>query len=53
MQRLRQLLRNEDGVTVVEYAVLVTLIILALLIAIGVFSGNLGDLYESFASAFD
>jgi len=52
MRRLKKVLKQEDGVTVVEYAVLLVLIILALLLSIGIFSGNLGSLYESFANAF-
>lgn len=53
MRRLKMFLKREEGVTVVEYAVLVTLIILALLGAIGTFSGTLQELWSSFTGAFE
>lgn len=53
MRHLKMFLKQEDGVTVVEYAVLVAFIILALLGVIGAFSGTLQELWASFTGAFE
>lgn len=50
MKEFTEILKNfwteEEGVTVVEYAVLVALIIIALLVAIGVLTGAISDLFR-------
>lgn len=55
MKELTQILKNfwteEEGVTVVEYAVLVALIIIALLVAIGVLTGGISSLFTEAGDA--
>lgn len=49
----RTFLRSEDGPTVVEYAVLMALIVIALITVIGQFSGVLSDSYADSVSKLD
>jgi len=43
--------RDENGQTMAEYAVILTVIVLAVLTAIGILSGNIGNVINSVADA--
>ncbi len=43
--------RDEDGQTMAEYAVILTVVVLAVLTAIGILSGNIGNVLNSVADA--
>jgi len=46
-----RLCREQDGQTMAEYAVILTVIVLAVLTAIGLLSGNIGNVINSVADA--
>lgn len=49
---LHRLFRDEEGATVVEYAVLIALIIAAIIVIIAVLGGKIRDGLESFNETF-
>lgn len=42
---------SDEGATALEYAILAALIALAIITAVGLLGGNLGDLYEAIIEA--
>lgn len=48
--RQSRIVREEDGAGMVEYALLIALVALALIIAIGVFAGALSDSFSEAGS---
>lgn len=50
MGKLTNLLKNEEGVTAIEYALLVALISLAIIVAVSSIAPPLNDLFNSIAN---
>ena len=49
MERLKRFLKDEDGVTAIEYGLIAALIAVAIITAVGLIGGNLSTLFNYIA----
>lgn len=47
MEAVKRFLKEEEGVTTLEYAVLAALIVTAVVTAVGIFTGGLDDIFQN------
>jgi pilus assembly protein Flp/PilA len=50
--RWRSFWRDEQGATAIEYAIITSLIFLAIVVAVGQFSSQAGNMYNTIANHF-
>lgn len=49
MERLKRFLKDEDGVTAIEYGLIAALIAVAIIAAVGLIGGNLSTIFNHIA----